>query len=1354
MPSYLKARGLFTLQNELSEIPEGSQLRADNVIIDRDGIIEPRRGFKTFGDEFPSNSDRAKQLISYKTRILRHFGTTLQYDSTGNGDFEDFSGIYTEVINGLRIKSIEQNGNLYFTTNDGVKKLSVSDPSQFPLTTITNAGGVKALDITGKVNYTTSGFLTPESKTAYRLVWAVRDANNNFIAGSPSARTVIINTATGSEVEEVSEITITDAIKPATGEYFLINSASDVIKYFVWYDITGTDTQPTAANTVGRVAIRVDISDVGVTTATDVAQLTAIELAATGSFETFTSGAVVTVTNVNIGPTTDPVDGTGNGKFTVTILSQGADTDGQSAVVDLTFTIPPEVTGTDHFFQLYRTAVVQRSEFTSLNDVDPGDEMNLVLERNITDAELSSGIVTEQDITPEDFRQGGTLLYTNPNSGDGIEQANEVPPLCQDIASFRNSTFYANTVSKHSKNLNLLSISDFTTEVSKLLIANNNIVREYTFVGSKEQTDVDFTSYTGAVDGSGLDGLYFTINSSSDDRGYYFWYNTGSSIDPLVSGRIGVEINVNAATSLSEVVSITSGVVSAVADFSTNIVSLNIEVTTTNNGDVTHVPTTNIPDSFSITVDTEGTGEDAASNEVLLSGLDSPSQAIDETARSLIKVINLDDDSPVSAFYLSGPDDVPGQILLQNRSNADIPFYLAVNESVLQDKFNPELPLLRTDITAIDLGDPSQITTGAVHDLSAGQSVVIFDSDSIPDVDGVHLVSIVDTTKFTIPVDVTTLAGTSASWFVASEASDNEVAPNRIFFSKTQQPEAVPLVNFLDVGPKDKAILRILALRDSLFIFKEDGVYRLTGQVAPNFSVSLFDGSTTILAADTAAVLNNQIYVLSDQGIATVTDTGVSVVSRSIEDQIKAVTTDAFTNFNTISFATGYETDRAYIIWLPTTTSDTSARQAFRYNTFTNTWTRWTRNDVCVIVNPEDDRLYLGAGDSNIIVQERKLFDRTDYADLQFGRTIVADAVDEDNVNISSISDIVIGDLLQQIQYLTLTDVRRVLNKLDNDLYVIDDDYYETLNPIPGANLSNITGELATKLNNDAGTYIVAGVSFTYTTLGNIVTVTSSSHGLETGEYIYITGTGDSLLDSTTPASNPNDLPHQIVVLNSDTFTMIVPDISGSGSGDYTNQFKFDNTTDFESIQTQWNIIIHKLNANTGVFRSNYLTSNGTIPIESRIVEIKPQTNTLVTADPSQFVEGPVTIYQGIKTDVIWAPNAFEDPSIFKQVSQGTLIFENNSFSTASVLYNTDLSPSFTEIPFNFPGAGVWGLFNWGEVNWGGFGNQAPLRTLIPQGKQRCRYIQCRFKHGNAFEKYAILGISFVQRPYSERAYK
>lgn len=53
-----------------------------------------------------------------------------------------------------------------------------------------------------------------------------------------------------------------------------------------------------------------------------------------------------------------------------------------------------------------------------------------------------------------------------------------------------------------------------------------------------EKTRIKFF---GDVAGS-LNGKYFFINTAEDDTQYYVWYNNGSAVDPMIPGRVGVEI--------------------------------------------------------------------------------------------------------------------------------------------------------------------------------------------------------------------------------------------------------------------------------------------------------------------------------------------------------------------------------------------------------------------------------------------------------------------------------------------------------------------------------------------------------------------------------------------------------------------------------------------------------------------------------------------------------------------------------------------------------------------------------------------------------------------------------------------
>lgn len=1195
----LKARGLYVFQNLLSEVPEGALTTADNVIFDRNGVVEPRRGFAQYGNTFGTGVDRAKQLMVYKNRILRHFNSTLQYDN-GSGTFTSFAGSYSETEPGLRIKSVESNGNFYFTTSDGVKTISAANASEFTPAAeyIRDAGAVEALDVNGVVDYTNAGFFLDKSKVAYKVTWAFYDANNNLIEGVPSSRLVLTN-------------------------------------------------------------------------------------------------------------------------FSDTL----------SGTVQLTFAIPSGIsaTNTSYFYRIYRTQVVQAPTVADLGDIDPGEEMNLVIQDYPTQTDLIDRSITIEDVTPDDFRAGGALLYNNPVSGEGILQSNYPPPLCKDIALFQNSVFYANTQTAQQFNLSFLSVSQLVSEVSSITITQGLNSNTYIFRGQPEITELTFDTQANTNDAG-----YFLINSASNLRKYFVWFDkTGTTPEPSgpdTIDRLPVRVDISAAVTADDVATaIASALSNDTVDFAATATLAVVEVTTTNNGNTddaedgaspvggvfainvtqhglgegqpeiteftfdTFVNTTdggyfllnsavNVNEYFvwmdktgstpepsgpdtvgrtgvhvdissavtandiALAVQAEldalsvfetevvgavltvtnvlfGPTDDAVDGlvplggafninilqqgefYVLLSGNPSPAQAIDETARSLVNLINNNPAETLNAFYISGPNDVPGLILLKARDINSGPFSLTADSTTTGSQFNPTLPT----------------------------------------------------------------SGTSAS-------STNEVEPNAVYYSKFQQPEAVPIVNKFLVGPKDKAILRILPVRESLFVLKEDGIYRVTGQNA-QFNLDPFDNTTAIIAPDSASVLNNQIYMLCDQGVGTVSDTGVSIISRPIENILDRVTSESF-DFYYNTFGVSYESDRAYLLWTVQNTNDTSPTQCFRYNTFTNSWSRFPIAKTCGIVNFADDKMYLGAGDENFIEKERKDFLRTDYADRQYDLSIPAMSVDGTTVTVSSTADIEVGDVLLQTQYLTIYKFNQLLKMLDSDSGVTFTDYFSELNAEPGADLRDLIDDLAIKLDTDPG------------------------------------------VNNTTFASS----------------------ISGGPT--------------FQDFQDDYNIITNLLNTASDTHFKNYPTSSGTVTFEALIIEKVKNSNDVILKFLSPLIEGPVTSYRGIKADVVWAPQTFGDPSLYKQVNEGTFLFENTVFYAATVSYASDLSPDFEAIDFNESGLGDWDLFVWDKQNWGGAGSQVPLRTYIPRNKQRCRFLRPRFDHLIAREKFALFGLSLSFRPFSNRAYR
>jgi hypothetical protein len=245
-----------------------------------------------------------------------------------------------------------------------------------------------------------------------------------------------------------------------------------------------------------------------------------------------------------------------------------------------------------------------------------------------------------------------------------------------------------------------------------------------------------------------------------------------------------------------------------------------------------------------------------------------------------------------------------------------------------------------------------------------------------------------------------------------SVLATQSIQKNALYCSKQQQPESVPLTNVFFVGSAAYPIKRIIPLRDSLFILKDDGIFQLVGQTLAYFYINLFDSTSKLLAPDSAVDLNNTIYCLSNQGVISISDTGISVVSRPIEGDLLSIFGANLTNVQNMTFGVSYQSDRKYLLGIISAAGDLSPTQVYVYNLFTNAWTRWPLSKTCGIVNSSDDKLYFGSATSNNINVERKNFDYSDYIDAGTANSIIA--FNGTSVTLGTTTGITVGDLLYQ----------------------------------------------------------------------------------------------------------------------------------------------------------------------------------------------------------------------------------------------------------------------------------------------------------------------------------------------------
>jgi len=230
------------------------------------------------------------------------------------------------------------------------------------------------------------------------------------------------------------------------------------------------------------------------------------------------------------------------------------------------------------------------------------------------------------------------------------------------------------------------------------------------------------------------------------------------------------------------------------------------------------------------------------------------------------------------------------------------------------------------------------------------------------------------------PFDVKISAHHKAFYPELPNSSSNDVHPNAVYFSKYRQFESVPLLNSFVCGEDSQAIHRLIPLRDGLFALTEGGVYRIGGYSPESFYREVFDSTVKLMAPESAAVLSNHIFCLTNQGVVAINDSGVIPVSRSIENLMLALISPSMVEVTKkYAFALTYESERKYILFTPTCPSDTCATQAFVYNIFTKAWTRWKLTAHCGLIHPLENKIYLG--NPWAVLAERKSGTESDYFD-------------------------------------------------------------------------------------------------------------------------------------------------------------------------------------------------------------------------------------------------------------------------------------------------------------------------------------------------------------------------------------
>jgi hypothetical protein len=171
-----------------------------------------------------------------------------------------------------------------------------------------------------------------------------------------------------------------------------------------------------------------------------------------------------------------------------------------------------------------------------------------------------------------------------------------------------------------------------------------------------------------------------------------------------------------------------------------------------------------------------------------------------------------------------------------------------------------------------------------------------------------------------------------------------EVRPNRIAYSKPQEPEHFRLLDWIEMGREDAHVLAFAPLALGLLVFKEDGIWSVSGSY-PTFVVDKIS-EAVLLRGGCADTFEDTAYAWTDRGMLAMSERGTlgNLSDTKIREEVRVWLTtylrESATNTTQNAWLVCWDA-RSLVLLGSTSEEDGADDRTYCYSTLTGEWTTW-----------------------------------------------------------------------------------------------------------------------------------------------------------------------------------------------------------------------------------------------------------------------------------------------------------------------------------------------------------------------------------------------------------------------------
>ena len=168
--------------------------------------------------------------------------------------------------------------------------------------------------------------------------------------------------------------------------------------------------------------------------------------------------------------------------------------------------------------------------------------------------------------------------------------------------------------------------------------------------------------------------------------------------------------------------------------------------------------------------------------------------------------------------------------------------------------------------------------------------------------------------------------------------------PSRVIYSRPDLPGACPVLNHIDVGRSSARVLALEAGEESIYVFKEDGIWRISGFPTDSWRVDKVSHAR-LLHPKATCVLDSTVYAWTDRGVMSLTGPGALPISdqfigESIADK-ESLYAGSMNSGGAGTFMVASPSLGAVILALPSDIAQDASEEWWVFCVKTGAWTRW-----------------------------------------------------------------------------------------------------------------------------------------------------------------------------------------------------------------------------------------------------------------------------------------------------------------------------------------------------------------------------------------------------------------------------